>query len=137
MAGIYLDITDRKRAYEEQLHETAERFRGIFESARDCIFIKDSSFGTHTSEPIFRNLLELPESRIVGRTDRGLFEQDSAEILGEVDQRVLNGETVEQEHTRLIKGVPGPSLIQKFRCGTAREITGIIGIKSRKNRPQT
>src|SRR5271157_5800606 len=42
MAGIYLDITDRKRM-EEELHESCERFRGIFESARDCIFVKNYS----------------------------------------------------------------------------------------------
>ena len=82
MAGICLDITDRKRVYEEQLHQTAEQFQGIFESARDCIFVKDSSLQYTQVNPYLAGLLELPESQIVGRTDSELFEKDSSEILG-------------------------------------------------------
>ena len=129
MAGICLDITDRKRVYEEQLHQTAEQFQGIFESARDCIFVKDSSLQYTQVNPYLAGLLELPESQIVGRTDSELFEKDSSEILGEVDQRVLKGETVEQEHTRLIKGVPRTFLDTKVPMRNSQgQITGIIGI---------
>ena len=129
MAGVFIDITDRKRVYEEQLHETAEQFQGIFESARDCIFVKDSFLRYTQVNPYFANLLELPESKIVGRTDTELFGKDSAEILGEVDQRVLNGESVEQEHTRLIKGEPRTFLDTKVPMRNSQgKITGIIGI---------
>jgi PAS domain S-box-containing protein len=129
MTGIYLDVTNRKQVYEEQLHETGERFRGIFESARDCIFVKDSSLRYVQVNPYFAHLLELPESRIVGRTDEALFEKDSSEILAEVDQRVLNGETVEQEHTRLVKGVPRTFIDTKVPMRNSQgKITGLIGI---------
>ncbi len=129
MVGICLDITDRKGVYEEQLHETMEEFQGIFESARDCIFVKDSSFRYTQVNPYFAGLLELPESQIVGRSDAELFGKDSTEILVEVDQRVLKGETVEQEHTRLIKGVQRTFLDTKVPMRNSQgKITGIIGI---------
>jgi two-component system, NtrC family, response regulator AtoC len=128
MAGIHLDISDRKRV-EEQLHETAERFRGIFDSARDCIFVKDPSLKYTQVNPYLANLLDLPTSRIVGRTAADLYGKDSAEILHEVDRRVLNGETVEQEHTRVIKGIPRTFLDTKAPMRNRQgKITGIIGM---------
>jgi len=129
MVGICLDITDRKRIYEEQLHETVEQFQGIFESARDCIFVKDASLRYAQVNPYFAGLLELPESQLVGRTDAELFGKESTEILAEADQRVLKGETVEQEHTRLLKGVSRTFLDTKVPMRNSKgKITGIIGI---------
>lgn len=129
MVGISLDVTDRKRVYEEQLYETVEQFQGIFESARDCIFVKDSNLRYTQVNPYFAGLLESPESQIVGRTDAELFGKDSTEILAEVDQRVLKGETVEQEHTQLIKGVQRTFLDTKVPMRNSQGIiTGIIGI---------
>ncbi|MHB8123567.1 MAG: sigma 54-interacting transcriptional regulator [Desulfuromonadaceae bacterium] len=129
MVGICLDITHRKRVYEEQLYETVEQFQGIFESARDCIFVKDSTLRYTQVNPYFAGLLESPESQIVGRTDAELFGKDSTEILAEVDQRVLKGETVEQEHTRFIKGVQRTFLDTKVPMRNSHgKITGIIGI---------
>ena len=129
MVGICLDITHRKGVYEEQLYETVEQFQGIFESARDCIFVKDPSLRYTQVNPYFAGLLESPESQIVGRTDAELFGKESTEILAEVDQRVLKGETVEQEHTRLIKGVQRTFLDTKVPMHDSQgKITGIIGI---------
>ena len=101
MAGISLDITDRKRM-EEEAHESAGRFRAIFESAKDCIFVKNSSLQYTHVNPAFATMVGLPESEILGRTDADLYDSDSVEILNKVDRRVLGGESVEQEHTRSV-----------------------------------
>lgn len=128
MAGIYLDITDRKRI-EDELHETAERFQKIFESARDCIFMKSPSLEYTHVNPYFTNLMGVAESEIVGKTDRELFGKEAAEILRETDRRVLKGETVEQEHTRPIKGIPATFLdIKVPMCNSEGRVVGIIGI---------
>jgi PAS domain S-box-containing protein len=128
MAGVYVDITDRKRM-EEDLHETSERFRGIFESARDCIFVKDSSLRYIDVNPSFVNMIGLPEPDVVGWTDADLYDRDSAEILREVDQRVLDGESTEQEHTRVIRGIPRTFLDTKVPMRDSRgNIIGVVGI---------
>jgi two-component system, NtrC family, response regulator AtoC len=128
MSGIYLDITNRKRT-EEELHESAERCRGIFEGARDCIFVKNSALEYTQINPSFANLVALPESEIMGRTDRELFGKAASEILRETDRRVLKGETVEQEHTRPIKGVPATFLDIKVPMRNSQgKVVGIIGI---------
>ena len=128
MAGIYLDITDRKRM-EEELHQSAERFRRIFESARDCIFVKDSSLKYTHVNPAFVKMIGLPESDIVGSSDADLYEKDAAEILQEVDRRVLTGQSVEQEHTRLIRRVLRTFLDTKApMMNSSGETIGVVGI---------
>ncbi len=128
MAGIYFDITDRKRI-EEQLHDNAERLRGIFESARDCIFVKDASLKYTHVNPYFATIVDLPESQIVGRTDEELFGKAAAEILREADRRVLKGESIEQEHTRTIRGASATFLDVKVPMRNTRgHVVGIIGI---------
>ncbi len=128
MAGISLDITDRRRI-EDELHETAERFRCVFESARDCICIKNTSLQYTKVNPYFIQLLELPEARILGKTDRELFGAEAADILHEVDRRALNGELVEQEHTRRINGVARTFLDTKIPMRDGKGlIMGIIQI---------
>jgi PAS domain S-box-containing protein len=128
MAGICLDITDRKEM-EAELHESAERFRGIFESVKDCIFVKNSSLQYTHVNPAFAKMIVLPESDIIGRTDADLYDTDAAEILQEVDRRVMAGESVEQEHARFIGNARRTFLDTKVPLWNTRgEIVGIVGI---------
>ncbi len=128
MAGIYLDITERKRM-EEELYESAERFRGIFETARDCIFVKNSSLQYTHVNPAFAKMIELPQSDIIGWTDNDIYDGNLGEILHDVDRRVLSGESVEQEHTRVIGRVPRTFLDTKVPMrNSSGKIIGILGI---------
>lgn len=128
MAGIVLDITHRKEI-EEELHRTAERFRGIFDSARDCIFLKNSRHQYTHVNPAFATMVGCPESDIIGWTDSDLYDPQSAKNLRRVDERVLHGESVEQEHTRLIHRVPRTFLDTKVPMSDSTgKIVGILGI---------
>jgi two-component system, NtrC family, response regulator AtoC len=128
MAGAYLDVTDRKRV-EEELYQNEERLRTVFEAARDCLYIKDTLLRYTHANPHFVKILGLPESDILGLTDAALFGKDAAQILREIDTRVLHGETIEQEHTRHIKGIPVTFLDVKVPMRNSRgEIIGIFGI---------
>lgn len=104
------EIADRKRAEvalrqaHEELRHSEERFRAIFEKAGDCISVKDSSLRYTLVNPCLQKLLGLPAESIVGRTDREIFGKEVGEHLESVDARVINGETVEEEHTRPVRG---------------------------------
>lgn len=127
------DVTERKKA-EEALKESEERFRVIFESARDSIFIKDRDFKYSFVNPEMERVFGLPASEIIGMTDGDLFGEEVRSYIIEEDRRVLNGEVVEGEHTKSVKGVPASFHFIKVPirdssgnivgiCGIARDIT--------------
>ena len=93
--GIYRDITERKLA-EEELKRSEERFRAIFEGAKDFIFIKDLSLRYTHVNPATAKLLGVPESEILGKRPlRTIFQRKPLNILERLDTRVLRGESVE------------------------------------------
>ncbi len=69
---LRLEILERIKM-QQALSESEERFRRIFETARDCVFIKDTSLRYTFVNPYMANLLESAESAIVGKTDADLF----------------------------------------------------------------
>ena len=89
---------------QEALAESEGRFRAIFETTPDCVFIKDLFMRYAMVNPSMETLMELPGSTIVGKTDRDLFDAEAAAHLKWIDVRVLGGEVVESEHTRKVKG---------------------------------
>ncbi|MGO9570227.1 MAG: sigma 54-interacting transcriptional regulator [Desulfomonilaceae bacterium] len=126
--ALLIEIHERTRA-QESLAITESRLSAIFETARDCIFIKDKSLRYTLVNPYMSNLLGLPATGLVGRTDEDLFGPEVGAHLRRVDSRVLNGETIEEEHTRVVNGIPTTFLDIKapMRDGQG-DITGICGI---------
>ncbi len=128
VAGTYLDITERKRA-EESLRQSEERFRAIFDRARDMIFMMDSRRKYTQVNPATAKILGLDESEIVGRKPEDIYGEEVGKQLRLLDLRVLGGESIEREHTVRIKGV---SLILNTVLrplyNAEGEIIGIFGI---------
>lgn len=98
-----LDVTERKRA-EEARRSSEERFQAVFESARDCIFLKDRSLRYMHVNPAMEKLLRLPAAEIIGRKAEDIFGPEAGKRIREVDLRALAGQSVEEERTKVLRG---------------------------------
>ncbi|HMK36437.1 MAG TPA: sigma 54-interacting transcriptional regulator [Desulfomonilaceae bacterium] len=98
-------LTDQKKA-EQALRLSEQRFRAIFEGAEDYIFVKDRSSKYINVNPAVEKLFGLPASEIIGRRYEDLFGEDGSKHSREADLRVLQGESIEAEHTRKVHGTP-------------------------------
>ena len=126
--GVVVDITEKKEA-EEALRSSEERFRAIFESARDSIFIKDLSLRFTQVNPAAERLLGHKASEILGRCSEDFVGKEAGKHITDVELRVLRGETIEDERTIPINGVP--MTFHQIRTplrGANREIVGVCGI---------
>lgn len=127
------EILERKRA-ESALRESEERFRAIFETAIDSIYIKSPSLRYTHINPATEELLQSKEEDVIGKTDEEIYGKEIGLRLKEVDRRVLAGESIEEEQVRVIKGERVTLLETKVPlrdslgrivglCGIARDIT--------------
>ncbi|MDQ7785137.1 MAG: sigma 54-interacting transcriptional regulator [Desulfomonilaceae bacterium] len=119
------DVTERKLE-EEALRASAGRFRAVFEGAQECIMIKDRSLRYTDVNPAFCKLLGLSASDIVGRRAEDLFGVEIAKQISERSTRVLEGELIESEQTRVVRGMPLTFHDTVFPLKDTKEV--IIGI---------
>lgn len=133
VVSVARDITDRL-AMERSLRESEGRFRAIFDSAKDCIFIKDRKLAYTFANPCMMDLFGLSSDEIIGKVDADLFGEAESSYINKIDRRVLGGEIVEGEHTRTINGEEITFHVIKVPmrdsfgmvtglCGIARNIT--------------
>ena len=141
---LQLEIADRLHA-EESLRNSEQRFRTIFEKARDCIFVKDIQLRYTHLNPAMQAIIEADESDTTGLTDRDLYGDDQAVRLMDEDMRVLVGQVVEAEHTLMLKGreltfncVKVPMINSSGEivglCGIARDVTERSRTESQRQR---
>ncbi|RLA91277.1 MAG: hypothetical protein DRG20_01880, partial [Deltaproteobacteria bacterium] len=124
----YQDITAQKKA-EEALRESEERFRAIFETAKDCIFIKDKNLRFVLVNPFMEQLFGISLAEFRKKKEEELFGEKVAKHVKDVDIRVLNGKIIEEEYTKTIQGVPKVLHIIKVPMrDKSGEITGLCGI---------
>jgi two-component system cell cycle sensor histidine kinase/response regulator CckA len=119
---------ERKRMV-ETLQESEARFRAIFETAQDSIFIKDRALRYIHVNPAMEKLFGLPFSKLIKMTDEDLFGEEAGKHIMEIDSRVLRGEIIEEEHTKPVKGVPITFHVIKVPIrDSSGEIIGLCGI---------
>ncbi len=98
-----LDITNRITA-EKALRDSDERFRAIFETAQDSIFIKDCDSKYVSINPAMERLFQLPASEIEGKHDDSLFSEEEADETRQNDAKVFGGDILNYEATPTIEG---------------------------------
>jgi PAS domain S-box-containing protein len=126
---ITIDMALHKAQMERKLRESEERFRALFETAEDLVFIKDRSLRYTHANPAMLKLMGRDLTDVLGKTDYDLFGAEEGEQTRDVEQRVLSGQTVEQEHT-----IPFP--VYRLTCNCIRvplrdatgTIAGLCGI---------
>ena len=89
---------------EQSLRESEERFRAIFDSAQDCIFIKDTDLNYTFVNPCMEEFLGQSSSSIVGKKDSDLFGEKVGGHVEKMDRKVLSGEIVKEELTTPVNG---------------------------------
>ncbi|MBI5568869.1 MAG: sigma 54-interacting transcriptional regulator [Desulfomonile tiedjei] len=125
---VWEDITRLKLA-DKALRESEGRFRAIFESAGDAIFLKDRSFRYTLVNPAFAQLFHRTAESICGLRADELFGDEGADYETDVDSRVLAGETLEEQRTRTVDGTA--RRIHEVRAplrDAQGEIVGLFGI---------
>jgi PAS domain S-box-containing protein len=128
IAVLGVDISLRKLA-EQALKDSEARFRAIFATAQDTVFIKDRSLRYTQVNPAMARLYGQAAAEIVGKTDLDLVGAAEAERIWKQDRRVLGGEVVKGAHTVSVQGVPIKfHYIKAPLRDEAGEIVGICGI---------
>jgi PAS domain S-box-containing protein len=133
MGGILHERRVQKKAA-EALRESEERYRAIFETAQDSIFIKNRKLRYSRVNPAMEKLLGRPASSLLGMKDEDLFGKEAAQHIEEMDSRVLSGEIIEEEQTKPVQGTPRTFHVVKVPihdrsgevmglCGIARDVT--------------
>ena len=98
-----VDITERKQG-EEKLRASEERFRTIFETAQDLIFLKDHNLKFTAVNPAMERYYGVSASELIGKTNTSLLGRKVGRLTKEEDLCVLGGEVIDTEHSFQVQG---------------------------------
>ncbi len=126
--ALRIEMKQRKAAQEE-LRQSEARLRAIFDSARDVIIIKDKHLRIQEVNPAFGDLFGVPAADAVGKRAADFLPRESAKRVEAMDNRALNGNVVEFEHTERIGGRETTFLDIRVPLGdSAGRVTGLCVI---------
>jgi two-component system, cell cycle sensor histidine kinase and response regulator CckA len=124
-----IQIREEKKYAEELLRESEERFRTIFETARDVIFLKDKDLRYTLVNPRMERLFNLPANEFLGRRDEEIFHPAKNDSRNGEETEVLKGNVVENEETRTLQDQQRVfHSIKVPLYGNSGEIIGLCGI---------
>ncbi len=95
MAAMFLDVADRLRA-EQEVRESRERFRMLFERAPDACYIADFDGRLLDGNRASEELLGIERSKVAGRSvfELGILPATTPELVREVLARCRAGEPI-------------------------------------------
>jgi PAS domain S-box-containing protein len=122
------DVSDKIKAANDK-KESEEIFRTVFETAHDCIFIKDINLKYRKMNSRVGELFGARSSELLDKTDCDLFGEKIGNKIRKQDLKVLAGNIVDVEERRLINGRFKDVHVIKLPLRNASgEITGLCGI---------
>lgn len=127
LMALIIDRTSEQAS--ESRRSRAERFRSIFEAAPDVIFIKDRDLRFVEVNPAMEQILGLHARQILGRKEEDIFGREAGERIKGWDLRVLQGETIEKEHTVFVAGTQVTFLdVRMPLLSNTGKVIGVCGI---------
>ena len=127
--GSYLDITERKAA-EEALRQTRQRYETFINATDDMAFLKDDQLRYIIVNPANAAFLKRGVEEIIGRTDAELMPAAAAEDCRASDARALESGglvvTTEQQGDRVYESRKFPVALTDDRTGVGgyvRDVT--------------
>ncbi len=93
---LHREIRDRESA-QIALQASEAKLSAIFDTARDCVFIKDRDARITMVNPAYASLMGRSREEIEGKTVAEVMGSKRAAILSKTDARVFKGETVEEQ----------------------------------------
>ncbi|MFO1241770.1 MAG: PAS domain S-box protein [Rickettsiales bacterium] len=121
------DITDRKMR-EEELAASRAFLRQIIDAVADPIFVKDPQHRWIEGNKAMWNLIGLPESELLGKSDYDVFPKEQADVFWAGDERAFKGESFVTEE--LIRSGGGDLVIstKKVPFTMADGHIGLVGV---------
>ncbi len=103
-SGILIDISEMKR-YEQELEATRQRLEAILENTTTPMFMKDADGEYLLVNSAYRELFDLEDETVVGRTDEELHPTEMATEVRRNDRAVIErDEPVETEERVVVDG---------------------------------
>ncbi len=128
LVSIVADATIQQQT-EKRLLESEERFHALFEIIPDAVFIKNRDLRYTDVNPSMAKFVGIPRERMIGATDKELFEESAARSIQDNDRKVLKGETTESENIIFVNQQKKIFEVTKTPMRNHQgEITGICGI---------
>ena len=130
-----IDISKRKR-FEESLQESEEKFRNLFEHAKDAVILADADTGILVDiNPAACKMIGLPKDKIVGKHQTVLHPPEMADKFKQVFREHVEKGLVESDDTIIQRadGTQIPASVstsvtkigdKKFIQGVFRDISG-------------
>ena len=135
LKNIVLEATDIVATYitqkrtQDDLRISEERFKTIFQTIPDSIFIKDRhSTYTHVN-PAMEKRYNKSFNEMEGLTDDEIFDDKVGKQTRDADLKVLKGEFIKDEYSEQVEGVETIFDVVKVPMRNQQgEITGLCGI---------
>ena len=123
-----IEIALYRYKMEMKLKESEELFRTVFETAQDFMFIKNLDLRYIRVNPALSKLFDTSVEELIGKSNIYIFGEETGKYIREVDQRVLQGEIIEEEVNRSINGVKYTFLMTKVHLRDSKgNIIGLFG----------